>query len=46
MMKLLQIAFIAGLGLTCLATVATSKTLHAPCEVSAQELVVPAPTRF
>ncbi len=43
-MKLLQIAFIASLGILCFATVATSKTLHAPCGVAVQELIVPAPT--
>ncbi|EBA13158.1 hypothetical protein RCCS2_04714 [Roseobacter sp. CCS2] len=42
-MKLFQIAFIAGLGIMCLATVATSKTLNAPCKVSVQELGLPAP---
>jgi hypothetical protein len=45
-MKLLQIAFVATLGVICLTTVATSKTLHAPCEVAVQELVVPAPTNL
>lgn len=41
-MKLLQIAFVATLGIMCLATVATSKTLHAECVVSEQG-ITPAP---
>jgi len=45
-MKLLQIAFIAALGILCFATVATSKTLHAPCGVAVQERIVPAPAEF
>ncbi|MFO8125438.1 hypothetical protein [Yoonia sp.] len=43
-MKLLQIAFIAVLGTMCLATVATSKTLHPPQEELVQEFAVPAPS--
>ncbi|PJI85132.1 hypothetical protein BC777_3129 [Yoonia maricola] len=44
-MKLLQIAFIAVLGSLCLATYATSKTLHAPCtEIElVQTFSLPAP---
>lgn len=43
-MKLLQIAFIATLGTTCLVTVATSKALHAAHEGLVQEFAVPAPS--
>lgn len=42
-MKLLQIAFVAALGVTCVATYVTSQTLHGPYDVSAQA-VPPAPT--
>ncbi len=41
-MKILQIAFIAILGATCVATYATSETLHATCAVSEQAMK-PAP---
>lgn len=41
-MKLLQIAFIAILGATCVATYATSETLHSAC-VAAEQDVNPAP---
>lgn len=44
--KLMQIAFIAVLGTMCLATVATSKTIHPPCEVSVQEVTATAPTKI
>lgn len=43
-MKLAQIAFIAVLGTVCLATYATSKTLHAPCALSEQAVATPALT--
>ncbi|WP_267895719.1 hypothetical protein [Loktanella sp. Alg231-35] len=42
-MRFLQFAFIAVLGMTALATVATSATLKTGCEVAAQ-VKNPAPT--
>ena len=45
-MNLLQIAFIAVLGATCLATYATSETLHMPDAASVQALSAPAPSSF
>jgi len=45
-MKLLQIAFVAVFIILSLATVATSRTLHAPDDVSVQGSSVPAPIRL
>ena len=45
-MNLLQIAFIAVLGATCIATYATSETLYMPDAASVQALSAPAPSSF
>lgn len=42
-MKLVQIAFVTILGAACFATYATSETLHAPCMVTVEQDVNPAP---
>lgn len=41
-MKLLQIAFIAVMGVACLATYATSQTLHTTC-LGVEQDIGPAP---
>lgn len=45
-MKFLQIAFIALVGSVCIATYATSQTLHVSCEAVGQEMLPLAPTNI